>query len=390
MISVDEALALVLDLVEPAATETLPLGESYGRSLAKDAIATRNQPPFAASAMDGYALRASEAFVGAKFEVVGEAAAGHGFSGQIAAGQCIRIFTGAPVPDGLDRIIIQEDVSRSGAQITLSDNLDKSFYVRPLGVDFKVGSALKSPCKIGPSEVSLAAAMNIPHVTVYKKPTVAIMATGDELVMPGEVPSPDQIVASNVFGLAAICQAAGAVPRLLPIARDNHDSLRQAFELAKGADITVTVGGASVGDHDLVGTVATDLGLERAFYKIAMRPGKPLMAGRFQKGALLGLPGNPVSALVCGKLFLEPMIHKMLGGTSLGCTTRTAPLLHSIEQNGPREHYMRGLVSTEGVKIYERQDSSLLSVLASANCLIKRPIADRPREAGELVDIIDL
>ncbi|WP_420863252.1 gephyrin-like molybdotransferase Glp [Algirhabdus cladophorae] len=390
MLSVAEALELVLGLVEPASTEVVPLRDSIGRTLAKDAIATRNQPPFSASAMDGYAVHNSEVRAGAQFIVIGEAAAGHGFSGTVGAGQAIRIFTGAPVPDGLDRILIQEDVTRQNDVITLSENHDTSHYIRHLGADFKVGDVLPAPCMIGPAEVSLAAAMNISPVTVYRRPTVAILATGDELVMPGEVPNEDQIVASNVFGLAAMCQSAGANPRLLPIARDTPASLSQAFAQAKGADITVTVGGASVGDHDLVGAVAEAHGLQRAFYKIAMRPGKPLMAGHFQNGALLGLPGNPVSALVCGKLFLEPMIRKMLGDPAPNVTTRLLPLTAALNANGPRAHYMRGHHKDQKVQAFDRQDSALLSVFAQANCLIKRPPFDPARAIGEIVEVIEI
>jgi molybdopterin molybdotransferase len=390
MISVDDALALVLGLVTPLSSEEIPLRDAAGRVLARAVVAKRDQPPFSASAMDGYAVRQSEVQVGAQFRVVGEAAAGHGFSGTLENGETIRIFTGAPVPAGLDRIIIQEDVTRDGDCITLNDRMDNAPYIRPQGADFKVGDTLSAPRKLGPSDIALAASMNAGIVHVTRAPRIAILATGDELVSPGMDAGPDQIIASNTYGLAAMCQALGAQVSLLPIARDTKASLAQAFDLARGADITVTVGGASVGDHDLVGAVAGDKGLERAFYKIAMRPGKPLMAGHFQGGALLGLPGNPVSALVCGKLFLEPMIRKLLGQDDIDTPKRTLVLSAPLGANGPRAHYMRGLYDQSGVKGFEQQDSALLSVLSRANCLIERPPHDPSREIGEAVTVIDL
>jgi molybdopterin molybdotransferase len=230
--------------------------------------------------------------------------------------------------------------------------------------------------------------MNVAEVTVSRKPAVALLATGDELVMPGETPNDNQIIASNTFGLAAMLEAAGATARMLPIARDNEASLRQSFDLARGADLIVTVGGASVGNHDLVGVVATHMGLERAFYKIAMRPGKPLMAGKINGTAMLGLPGNPVSAMVCGEIFLRPLIDQMLGLPADARATITAPTNKLIPANGPREHYMRGRYCDGTVKVFDRQDSSLLKVLHFANCLIKRAPHALELPVGAPVEII--
>jgi len=216
------------------------------------------------------------------------------------------------------------------------------------------------------------------------------MATGDELVMPGETPGPDQIIASNSFALTAMFEAAGADCRLLPIARDTRDNLTEAFHLARGADIVITTGGASVGDHDLVGDVAADLGMERAFYKVAMRPGKPLMAGRVLDMAMAGLPGNSVSSIICGHIFILPMLRKMLHLGEAPPPRRNLALAHNLPANGPREHYMRGRASGGSVEVFDRQDSSLLSVLAEANVLVVRPVDDGARSAGDIVEVIDL
>jgi len=224
-----------------------------------------------------------------RFTVIGEAGAGHAFAGTIGPGQAIRIFTGAPVPEGATRVVIQEDVVAEGRSITIRPNADKGTHIRPTGQDFRQGDTL-SPRRLRPNDVALLASMNIPDVTVTRRPVVAIIPTGDELVMPGETPRADQIIASNSYALAALVEAEGAEARLLPIARDTEAELFTVLSLAEGADLVVTIGGASVGDHDLVGRVAESMGMERAFYKIAMRPGKPLMAGRLRGIPMLGLP----------------------------------------------------------------------------------------------------
>lgn len=390
MISVDEALDHLFALVSPLETETVPLSEAGGRVLAADAVARRDQPPFAASAMDGYAARKDEVRPGATLTVIGEAAAGHGFGGPVGPGQCVRIFTGAPVPEGADHVVIQEDVTRTGDTITIGPDAGDNSHVRPAGGDFRIGDRLSAPRRLSAQDVALLAAMNIPQVEVTRRPTVALISTGDELVMPGEVPGPDQIIASNTFGLKTMLDQMGARPRILPIARDTRASLETAFDLAQGADLIVTIGGASVGDHDLVGDVAAGLGMERSFYKVAMRPGKPLMAGRMGEAVLLGLPGNPVSAMVCGHVFMAPMIRVMLGLGAHRATRKTARLAHDIGAGGPREHYMRAELRDGLITPEPRQDSALLSVLAHANALMIRPAGDGPRQKGEEVDYIDL
>lgn len=392
MISVAEALARVLALATPLSPETVPLARSAGRWMALPAVARRDQPPFDASAMDGYAVTGTPQ-PGDSFRVIGEAGAGHGFSGQIGPGAALRIFTGAPVPDGASRVVLQEDVIATGETITLADTLDAGPHIRPRGQDFRIGDSL-SPRRLRPNDLALLAAMNIATVTVTRRPVVALIATGDELVMPGEDPGPDQIIASNSFALQALAEAAGAEARLLPIARDTETDLAAAFDLAQGADLIVTIGGASVGDHDLVAKVAQGLGLERAFYKIAMRPGKPLMAGRLRGVPMLGLPGNPVSAIVCGHLFLLPLIRAMLGDPAPAPQARRAVLTQDVAGEGPRTHYMRAKLhlgtGLPGIAPFARQDSALLGVLAEADALLIRPMGDGPQTAGIEVDFLPI
>lgn len=391
MISVEEALARVLDLVSVLGDETVTLQRAAGRVLAFDVVAGRDQPPFASSAMDGYAVRDADVAPGARFDVIAEAAAGHAFTGVVGPQQCVRIFTGAPVPRGADRVIIQEDVTRKGDQITLNAGHDTAAHVRPAGGDFRIGDRIKAPRVLSPTDIALAAAMNQPTLRVARKPVIALVATGDELVMPGETPAPDQIIASNNFGLKAMFENAGATARMLPIARDNVASLETVFELAADADLIVTIGGASVGDHDLVGQVAQNNGLETSFYKVAMRPGKPLMAGRMNGTPMIGLPGNPVSSMVCGMVFILPAIRAMLGLGKAPSPRRAAPLAAPIGANGPREHYMRAVVGADGLlRVLDRQDSSLLSVLSTANALAVRPAHDGARESGEGVDYLPI
>ncbi|UWQ15468.1 molybdopterin molybdotransferase MoeA [Aliiroseovarius sp. M344] len=390
MITVTEALDAIFKLVAPLGTEDVPLADAVNRVLAAPVTATRLQPPFAASAMDGYALNGVEADPEAMFRVIGESAAGHGYDGRIGPGECVRIFTGAPMPDGADRVIIQEDVDRKGDLITLARKLDAGPHVRPAGADFAPGDTLPAPRVLSPADLALAAAMNVPSLCVACKPIVALLATGDELVMPGEVPGPDQIIASNSFGLKALIETNGGHARILPIARDNAASLRTAFELAADADLIVTIGGASVGDHDLVGDVATDMGMDQSFYKVLMRPGKPLMAGRIGDTVMIGLPGNPVSSMVCGHVFLVPALRAMLGLGAAPAPRKTAALTAAVAQNGPREHYMRARVDGDEITIFNSQDSALLSVLAQANALAIRPPSDPAREVGDRLDYLPI
>lgn len=390
MIPVAQALEGLFALTQVMDVEEIPLRDAAGRVLARDVTAQRTQPPFAASSMDGYALRRAEVEPDAMFKVIGESAAGHRFDGVVKAGQAVRIFTGAPMPEGADFIVIQEDVTRRGNLITLGHTIGAKDNIRPAGVDFVKGTPMTAPRRLRPADIALLASMNIAHVPVYQKPVVAILATGDELVQPGETPGMDQIIASNSYGIAAMLEELGAEIRMLPIAGDTAQALKRSFELAQGADLIVTIGGASVGDHDLVAPVAAEMGMEQSFYKVAMRPGKPLMAGRMGHSAMIGLPGNPVSAMVCGTVFVVPMIRAMLGLGHNAAPRTSVPLAQDIPANGPREHYQRATITDGAITPEAQQDSSLLSVLAAANALLVRPPHDPAKPAGALVEVINL
>ncbi|MFV0245416.1 MAG: gephyrin-like molybdotransferase Glp [Qingshengfaniella sp.] len=391
MISVDQALTAIFELITPLPSETVTLRQACGRVLTEDAVATRDQPPFPSSAMDGYAVRDTDVAPGARLTVIGEAAAGHRFSGPVGPGQAVRIFTGAPVPAGADRIVIQEDVIRDGPQIRIGEAPDTQAYIRPAGGDFRAGTRLVAGRRLRPADISLLASMNVNNLRVARRPVVAILGTGDELVAPGETPGPDQIVSSNGIGLAALVEAEGASARILPIARDTVAALRDGLALARGADLIVTSGGASVGDHDLIANAAEELGLERQFYKVAMRPGKPLMAGRHAGIPLIGLPGNPVSTMVCGSIFILPALRAMMSLPAVAAPRHPARLAHPLSANGPREHYMRARTEADGtVRAFDRQDSSLQNILSQADALIVRPPGDRARKTGESIEIVPI
>jgi molybdopterin molybdotransferase len=390
VISVEQALAQVLALAPAPVAEHLPLDQAWGRALLEPALSRMTQPPFDASAMDGYAIRNAD--IDQNLHVVGEAAAGHPYSGAAAPGTAVRIFTGAPVPAGYDRVIMQENVIRDGDRITVADKSGGT-NIRPAGDDFCTGDRVTPGRKLSAADIALLAAMNVPVVTVSRRPRVAILAGGDELVPPGVTPGPGQIISSNDLAIAALARQAGAMPEILPIARDTEESLRTSFAAAQGADLLVTIGGASVGDHDLIGKVASDLGLQRAFYKVAMRPGKPLMAGNLDTMPMLGLPGNPVSAMVCGILFMQPLIRAMQG-LPPRLHLRKAQLAHQLPAEGNRQHYLRAAL-TEGpslplIQPFPSQDSARLSLMAQADALLVRPAGDPARSADDIVDYLPL
>ncbi len=397
LLPVPEALARILALLGPVGTETVSIESAGGRVLAEPASARRAQPPFPASAMDGWAARAEDLIPGAVLTETGEAQAGRRFAGAVGPGEAVRIFTGAPVPPGADRILIQEDAERLGdGRIRVAPDPDVGPHVRPAGGDFAEGATMPAPRRLTPEDVALLAAFDLAEVTVRRRPVVALIPTGDELVEPGEARGEDQIVSANSYGLAALLAAHGAAPRRLPIARDEPDSLRAALEAARGADLIVTLGGASVGDRDLVRAVGGEAGLALDFYRIAMRPGKPLLAGRLGGTPMVGLPGNPVSAMVCGRLFLQPAVDALLGLPAAAPTRRRAVLARAIGPTGPREHYARARVvdtpadGPPAVEIASRQDSSLLTVLSDADCLAVLPAGAGPLDAGAIVEIIPL
>lgn len=391
MITVEQALAEIFTLVTPLDTEQVPLDQGAGRVLRAPVSAQRDQPPFAASAMDGYALAGPPASPEASLHVIGEAAAGHAYPGRVGPGQAVRIFTGAPVPEGADRVVIQEDVNRMGDHITLSEIPRQMQHIRPRGADFSAGEQISAPRRLRPVDLALLAAMNCPELTVSRRPDIAIIATGNELVMPGETPQPDQIIASNGFAIKAMAEAEGATARLLPIAGDSEAALRAAFDLAAGADMIITIGGASVGEHDLVAPVADALGAQRSFHKIALRPGKPLMAGKLDKSVLLGLPGNPVSSIVCAHLFMRPALRAMLGLGAYPLPTRSAILDVELPPNGPRTHYMRAMLGPDhSIRPLSDQDSALLSTFAQADALLIHPAHDAGRRVGAEIRYIPL
>lgn len=394
LLSVDEALSRVLAAAKKTQTLHLALHEADGYALSQNVRAARTQPPFAASAMDGYAVRHTDLAPGKALKIVGEAAAGHRFNGIVAVGEAARIFTGAPMPEGTDTVLIQEDALRDGMALTPKEIPEAGLYVRPAGMDFVAGEALLARGDVlNFQSLSLAAAMNHPTLPVHRKPRVGILSNGDELVFPGAVPKDDQIIASNAFGVASLVRAAGGEPLDLGIARDKTADIAAAFGTArkKGCDVLVTLGGASVGDHDLIRPALQEKGIALDFWKIAMRPGKPFMFGRLGETLMLGMPGNPVSSLVCSLLFLRPLLLAMQGRDPAYALDR-ARLAVPLPKNSQRQAYLRARATkTESglrAEAFEEQDSSILSVLAKANALIIRKPHAQPAEAGEPCDIM--
>ncbi len=392
MLTAAQALARILALMLPTSIETIPLQNARGRVLATPVVATRDQPPFPASAMDGYALRRADLADGKPLIVIGQSKAGQGFAGKLGASQAVRIFTGAPVPDGADYILIQEDAEITGDTLKPKAARDSASYIRAAGGDFRAGFTYPGPKRLTPADIALLAAMNAANVQVHRKPTIALIVTGDELVMPGDVANPDQIYSSNGFALAALLGQYGADPCVLPIARDSDASLNAAFDLASDADLIVTLGGASVGDHDLVQKVATSRGLVLEFWKVNLRPGKPLIVGRLNNTPLIGLPGNPVSALVCAHIFLRPALDAMLGLPALPLQRSLGTLSKPLPANGKREHYMRGIAAASAtgwlLAAHDSQDSSQISVLAQSNALIVAPPNQPALPIGAAVEFI--
>ncbi len=382
LLPVSTALQRLLDKAAPTTTtETIALHDANGRVLATDLAAGLTQPPFDASAMDGYALRAEDAVtIGTELIVIGESAAGRSFAGTVGAGETVRIFTGAPVPSGADTVVIQEDAERlDGNRIRTGFVPLKGRHIRPRGQDFAEGEAvLKAGTRLDYTTLTVAAAMNHAAVTVYRKPLVAILATGDELVTPGAPRGPDQIVASNTFGIAALARDCGADILDLGIVPDDRAAITAAIDraIAARADVLVTLGSASVGDHDLVQSTLLAAGMELDFWRIAMRPGKPLMVGNLGAMQVLGLPGNPVSTLVCGLLFMEPLLSALAHQPQPNRAT-TALTTMALPANDQRQDHLRARLSrdSEGqlwVESFGKQDSSMMKIFAHSDCLIVR------------------
>jgi molybdopterin molybdotransferase len=398
LLPVAEALASLLDGAEPRGTETVALAQAAGRVLSAPLHALRTQPPFDASAMDGYAVQAGDiASLPVRLKVIGQAPAGKQFTGTVCPGECVRIFTGAPVPRGTDTVVIQENVRDLGdGEIEVVEPTSAGRNIRARGLDFKQDDLILDAGRVlDPAALSLIAAANHPGVEVLRAPLVAIIATGDELLPPGGNPGPDQIIASNAYGVAAIVQSVGARVLDLGIAADRTEAIAAlvAKALAADADVIVTLGGASVGDHDLVHRVLTDLGMDLAFWKIAMRPGKPLMFGRLGASRCVGLPGNPVASLICSQIFLKPLVAK-LGGHSYSHDMRTAILDTAMAANDLRQDFVRAVAreTSEGLVVtpYLVQDSSMLRTLAAANCAIVRAPFAPAIDAGSACQVMML
>lgn len=393
MISVEDARAHVLAHLKPTPAEIVPLAEAAGRVAAAAVIARLTQPPRDVSAMDGYAVRAADAD---PRQVVGAAPAGHPWEGHVEAGQAVRLFTGSVVPDGVDAVVLQEDTTRDGDAITINDTIRVGQHIRLAGQDFRAGETLVTVgTRLTPRLIGLVAGGNHAWVLVHRRPVVAILATGDEIVLPGDPIPAGGIVSSNSHALSALVRACGGVPMVLPIAIDDQQAIADAADAAVGADILVTTGGASVGDHDLVAKALATRGLVLDFWKIAMRPGKPLMHGRLGHLPLLGLPGNPVSAYVCALLFLKPAIERLLGLPGAAPQAVPAVLGAPLPENDHRADHLRCRLSTDAqgrvvATSFQRQDSGMLRVLAEADGLILRAPHAPATAAGESVSVIRL
>ncbi len=395
MLSVAEALERILAHVEPLPAETVPLAEAHARVLAEDIAAKLTQPPFPSSAMDGYAVRRQDvANPPARLKLAGTSAAGHPYRGRLAPGEAVRIFTGGAIPEGADCVVIQENVTASDGYAEIRE-VGSEDFVRPRGFDFSEGDILlRAGRRLTARDLLLAAQMNYPALPVRRRPSVAVLASGDELVPPGGTLEDGQIISSIPAGLCAMLANAGAQPLPLGIARDTLESLSDRIGAASEADLLVTIGGASVGDHDLVREALETAGYKIAFHKIAMRPGKPLMSGARGQKRIIGLPGNPVSAMVCSIIFLMPLISALLGETPPPTEERLLPLAAPLPANGPRQHYMRAKRVLRGnqpaVEALPSQDSSLTATLAEADCLIIRPPHAPGLMEGDIVSILPL
>ena len=396
MIPVSEARARILAALRPTGSEIVPLADAWNRVTAAPVLARLTQPPRDVSAMDGYAVRAADASLGAGLRVVGSAPAGHPWDGTLGAGEALRLFTGSVLPDGADSVVIQEDTARTGDQVTITEAASAGRHIRRAGQDFAAGDVLLPAGKrLGARDIGLAAAGNHPWIAVHRRPRIAILATGDEIAMPGEPIPPGGIVSSNSHALAALVRAAGGDPVVLPVVADDRAALMAVADAVAGMDMLVTTGGASVGEHDLVQEALGARGLQVDFWQIAMRPGKPLMFGQMGAVAMLGLPGNPVSSLVCAILFLVPAIAVLLGLPAAPPPATQARLGADLAANDHRADHLRATLSiaADGTLVaapFPRQDSAMLRVMARADALVLRAPNAPALTAGAMVEIIRL
>jgi molybdopterin molybdotransferase len=395
VISVEEALSRLLAPLEKLPLEQVSIVDGIGRVLAEDVAARRTQPPFAVSAMDGYAVRAEDlATIPVELRIVAEVPAGAGFGGHVGPGEAARIFTGAPMPAGTDTVVIQENTQREGDHVRVLEGVARGRHVRREGLDFGEGDVLlQAGRRLTARDIGLAAAMNRPWLFVHRRPRVGILSTGDEIVMPGDPIGPHQIVSSNSLALAAFVAACGGIPVSVGNAPDDPAALRQVAAATRGVDLLVTTGGASVGEHDLVRDVLGADGLELDFWQIAMRPGKPLMVGRYRGTPMVGLPGNPVSTLVCALLFLRPALDRLSGAASPEEAAPTARLGTALPKNDRRQDYLRSKLAraadgTLETFPFEVQDSSMMRLLSEADCLVVRPPHAPAIAAGATVPIV--
>jgi molybdopterin molybdotransferase len=394
MLSVDEARARILAGLRPTETEVVHLAEAWGRVAAAPLVARVTQPPQDVSAMDGYALRAADGAAGARLRIVGTAPAGHPWEGVLQPGEALRLFTGSVMPAGADAVLLQEDADEADGMVTVRESATPGRHIRRAGQDFAAGDVLiEAGRRMTARDVGLAAAGNLPWIAVHRRPRVAILATGDEIALPGEPIPPGGIISSNAHALAAFIRAGGGAPLVLPIAPDDPAAIAAAAGVP--ADLLVTTGGASVGVHDLVQEGLGQRGLAVDFWKIAMRPGKPLMFGHLGQTPVLGLPGNPVSALVCALLFLHPALARLSGLPDTALPTETARLGAPLPANDRRQDHLRArlMLAPDGATIataFARQDSAMLRLFAAADALILRAPHAPAAEAGAPVEIIRL
>jgi molybdopterin molybdotransferase len=394
MISVDEARARILQPLRPLAPEIVALSDAWRRVLAAPVTARLTQPPSDVSAMDGYAVRAADAQPGATLHQVGEAPAGHPFAGTIGPGETIRIFTGSVIPTGADAVLLQEDATANGSTIGVNAPVPPGRHIRRRGEDFAESSIiLHQGTRLTARQIGLAAAANHPWLTVHRRPHIAILATGDELSMPGEAVAAGGIISSNSHLIAALVRTGGGLPTLLPVARDHPDAIAESAARALGADMLVTIGGASVGTHDVVQAGLQRHGFALDFWKIAMRPGKPMISGHIGALPVLGLPGNPVSAAICAILFLLPAVHRLQGLPAGAPPTVLARAGAPLRANDHRADHLRASLShaPDGQLVatpFPKQDSAMLSLLSQAECLILRPPHAAPVEPGAPIEII--